>query len=63
MKKPGPKAIDGKRERFRAAPVVSRHTKVKLEAWREFYGVPVGRSIDCLLEHAEKSPETFRIHK
>ena len=41
-------------------PRVDPSTKLELELWRDFYGVPFGRAIDALLQHARNNP-SFRI--
>lgn len=41
-------------------PRVDPATKLELELWRDFYGVPFGRAIDALLQHARNNP-SFRI--
>lgn len=56
--KPGPKpGPDGPRLRLGLrGPYVANSTLRTLNAWREAYGVPWGRSIDALLTHAHAHP-------
>jgi len=42
-------------------PIVSKETNDLLELWRASYGVPIGRSIDCLVKQLKESPQ-FRLY-
>lgn len=60
-KKPGPKPDpSGPRQRLNSREWVSGYTLKTLRLWRDVYGIPVGRSIDCLLAHCTRCP-AFRL--
>jgi hypothetical protein len=63
--KTGPKPENGVlRVRLQTCgPLVRAETAAVLDAWRDSYGVPIGRSIDALIDFAKAHPEKFIIKK
>jgi hypothetical protein len=63
--KTGPKPEGGiPRVRLqRCGPHVRGDTAAVLESWRVSYGVPVGRSIDALVDFARRHPDKFTLRR
>lgn len=60
--KRGPKTPDGKRLPLcKRGPKLAPRTIHHLDLWRNFYGLPYGRAIDCLMNFALDNPITFRL--